>query len=238
VAQYSSAEERWTAVRKKDKKADSAFFYGVITTGIYCYPSCPSRQSLKENTRFFSTRADAVSAGLRACRRCRSDEEPLEARQIKIVESACLLMDEPGAETRIDTIASKLGISRFHLQKLFQQYLHLSPKAYAKAKRSQHLDGVLMNSDTITQAVYDAGFENASTYYAAQKSRSSMSATQYKSRAKDMLIRYGFGKSRFGQIIVASTEKGICCVLFGETQKALLADLTARFSKARLIPSR
>jgi len=234
VAQYSSAEQRWIAVRDRDRKADSAFFYGVVTTGIYCYPSCPSRLSLKENTRFFSTRSDAVSAGLRACRRCRSDEEPLEARQIKLVESACRLMDEQGAETRIDIIANTLGISRFHLQKLFQQYLSLSPKAYAKAKRSQRLEAVLLNSDTITQAVYDAGFENASTYYADQKSRSGMSATQYKSRAKDMQIQYGFGKSRFGRIIVATTEKGICCVLFGDSQKALLADLTERFSKARL----
>jgi len=234
MAQYTSSAERWTAVQNRDKKADLAFFYGVVTTGIYCYPSCPSRLSLKENTRFFSSRSEAVGAGFRPCQRCRSDDEPLETRQRKIVESACRLIDGQTSEVRIDAIAFELNISRFHLQKLFQQYLSLSPKAYVKASRSKRLESALLKSDTVTQAVYDAGYESAAAYYAQQKSRSGMNAGQYKSGAKNMELNYGFGQSRFGEIIVATTEKGVCCILLGDSQKALFDDLKRRFSNAVL----
>lgn len=68
--------ERWQAVQDRDPGADGRFWYGVVTTGIYCRPSCPSRRPRPENARFFDTPAAARAAGFRACRRCYPDEDP------------------------------------------------------------------------------------------------------------------------------------------------------------------
>lgn len=67
-------DARWQAVVGRDRSADGAFWYGVVTTGIYCRPHCPSRPK-RENVRFFATQAAAHAAGLRPCRRCRPDQD-------------------------------------------------------------------------------------------------------------------------------------------------------------------
>lgn len=68
-------EDRWRAVLSRDTGADGRFWYGVITTGIYCRPHCPSRPR-RENVRYFTNPAAARAAGLRPCRRCRPDHPP------------------------------------------------------------------------------------------------------------------------------------------------------------------
>jgi len=165
---YSTNAQRWAAVVKRDRAADTHFFYGVISTGIYCYPSCPSKASLKENTVFFQTREDALKHGLRACKRCQSDDEPLLVRQAGIVESACRLIESSPESVKID---ERLG----------------------------------------------------------------MNAKRYRQRGRGMDIRYGFGSSRYGKIVVGITDKGVCCILFGATQKEMLDDLQSRFSNATLL---
>ena len=232
---YSTNAQRWAAVVKRDRAADTHFFYGVISTGIYCYPSCPSKASLKENTVFFQTREDALKHGLRACKRCQSDDEPLLVRQAGIVESACRLIESSPESVKIDEIAQSVNVSRFHLQKLFQQFLAISPKAYAKASRAKDFERALATSESITRAVYDAGYDSASAFYAEGASRLGMNAKRYRQRGRGMDIRYGFGSSRYGKIVVGITEKGVCCILFGATQKEMLDDLQSRFSNATLL---
>lgn len=231
---YSTNAQRWAAVINRDGFADTHFFYGVISTGIYCYPSCPSKASLRENTVFFSTRDDALTQGFRACKRCQSDDEPLLVRQAGIVESACRLIESSPDSVKIDDVAKSVNVSRFHLQKLFQRFLAISPKAYAKASRAKDFERALTTSESITRAVYDAGYDSASAFYAEGASRLGMNAKRYKQRGQGMDIRYGFGSSRYGKIVVGITEKGVCSILFGATQKEMLEDLQSRFSNATL----
>jgi AraC family transcriptional regulator of adaptative response/methylated-DNA-[protein]-cysteine methyltransferase len=75
AAQHSTQDERWQMVLDRDTNADGRFWYGVMTTGIYCRPQCPSRRPKPENTRFFTTPQAAHAAGLRPCKRCRPDTE-------------------------------------------------------------------------------------------------------------------------------------------------------------------
>jgi len=231
---YRTDEQRWQAVQQRDKAADTEFFYGVSSTGIFCYPSCPSKTSLEENTRFFNSRAEAVAADYRPCQRCRSDEAPLSERQQQLVEQACRIIEDTQSTIKIEQLATHLSVSRYHLQKLFQQYLGLSPKAYIKATRAKLMELALANNTTVTDAVYESGYDSASTFYATDGARLGMSAKQYQQNAKGLTIEYGFGTTRFGKIIVAVTDKGVCCILFGETQKSLLADLQTRFRHAQL----
>jgi AraC family transcriptional regulator of adaptative response/methylated-DNA-[protein]-cysteine methyltransferase len=74
-------EARWQAVLVRDRRADGLFWYGVVTTGIYCRPQCPSRLARRENVRFFQTPAEALAAGLRPCRRCNPDGKTVAMEQ-------------------------------------------------------------------------------------------------------------------------------------------------------------
>lgn len=231
---YNTEEERYAAVLARDTKADTVFFYAVLTTGVYCYPSCPSKTSLKENTRYFKTRQAAVDDGFRACKRCLSDVEPLIERQRKLVESACLLINESRGSRKIEEVAEAVAVSRYHLQKLFKQFLGVSPKAYAIAARTQFMESTLSNAQSVTQAVFDGGYNQSSTFYAVGADRLGMSPKIYQRGGKDLTIRYAFAKTKFGKIVVATTQKGVCCILFGESQDQMLQDLQTRFKQASL----
>jgi AraC family transcriptional regulator of adaptative response/methylated-DNA-[protein]-cysteine methyltransferase len=232
---YDTEDKCWQAIQNRDIEADESFLYGVITTGVYCYPSCPSRAALRENTRFYSTREAAVADGLRACRRCHADEPPLLIRQRQLVERACELIMHATETLRVETLATRLGISRFHLQKLFQQFLGMSPKQYIKAVRARHLSETLSGPSSVTEAFLDAGYDSSSSYYADGAARIGMSARTYRRLGEGLSIRYAFGKCHFGKIVVAASERGVCSILFGETQQELTEELSARFSKATLI---
>lgn len=231
---YSNEEQRYSAVLARDVEADSAFFYAVLTTGIYCYPSCPSKNSLKENTRYFTTREAAVDAGFRACKRCLSDLPPLLERQRDLVESACQVITESSGSIKIEDVAITFGVSRFHLQKLFKQFLGLSPKAYAIAARAKAVECSLAGTQSVTKAVYEAGYNQSSSFYAKGVERLGMSPKKYQRGGVGLAIRYGFATTLFGKIIVAATQKGICCILFGESQAAMVEDLQTRFHEATL----
>lgn len=69
---FSTDEARWLAVERRDADADGRFFTGVMTTGVYCKPSCPGRPK-RQNVRFFESAAAARAAGLRACKRCKPE---------------------------------------------------------------------------------------------------------------------------------------------------------------------
>ncbi|ASJ76545.1 bifunctional DNA-binding transcriptional regulator/O6-methylguanine-DNA methyltransferase Ada [Granulosicoccus antarcticus] len=232
---YETDELRWQAVQARDAAADESFLYGVTTTGVFCYPSCPSRAALRKNTCFYSTREQAQTAGLRPCKRCRSDEPPLKVRQRLLVEQACKLIQAASEGIKVEALAEQLGMSRFHLQKLFQQFLGMSPKSYIKAVRARNVDQALASSSTVTDALLSAGYDSSSAYYADGAVRIGMSAHTYRRLGEGLSIRYAFGKSQFGKIVVAASSKGVCCILFGDSQKELSEELTARFRKATLI---
>ncbi len=232
---YDTEEKRWQAVQARDAAADACFLYGVTTTGVYCYPSCPSRAALKKNTRFYLTRTEAMADGMRACRRCQSDEPPLVERHRRLVEQACDLIKQASEALKVEALASQLGISRFHLQKLFQQFLGMSPKQYIKAVRAQHVSESLSGPSSVTEAFLAAGYDSSSAYYADGAARIGMSAKAYRRLGEGLCIRYAFGISQFGKIVVAASDQGVCSILFGDTQKQMSEELSQRFSKATLI---
>ena len=232
---YDTQEQRWQAVQARDTAADACFLYGVITTGVYCYPSCPSRAALKKNTRFYLTREEAVADGLRACRRCQSDGPPLVERHRLLIEQACEHIKKASEALRVEALASQLGISRFQLQKLFQQFLGMSPKQYIKAVRAQHLSQSLAGPSSVTEAFLAAGYDSSSAYYADGAARIGMSAKAYRRLGEGLCIRYAFGDSQFGKIVVAASHRGVCSILFGDTQKQMSEELSQRFRKATLI---
>ena len=149
-------EDRWAAVRSREKAADGVFYYSVRTTGVYCRPSCGSRQARRENVAFHATREEAEAAGFRPCRRCHPEQLGLEAQRADAVTRACRLIDEAEEEPSLDELASAVGMSRFHFHRVFKEVAGVTPRAYAAARRAERVREGLAAGGTVTEAVYSA----------------------------------------------------------------------------------
>ncbi|GAP87061.1 putative 6-O-methylguanine DNA methyltransferase [Rosellinia necatrix] len=136
----STDEARWRLVLAHTPTPD--FLYAVLSTGIFCRPSCPSRRPRRANVRFFDSAASAAAAGFRACRRCRpesgdaSHESP-QASAEKQVGVACEYVRRRKGEAQLTDIAAHVGLSSRYLHGLFKQVMGTTPGAYAAAVRQE-----------------------------------------------------------------------------------------------------
>ena len=167
-AQLAAATQndlRWTAIVARDSKADGTFWYSVKTTGVYCRPSCAARLARPENVRFHATPADAEHAGFRPCKRCKPDQCSLLEQHAAKVTAACRLIEESEQVPSLGVLAAQAGLSPFHFHRVFKAISGLTPKAYAIAQRSQRVRDELGRSDTVTAAIYDAGYHSNARFY-------------------------------------------------------------------------
>jgi len=156
----------WEAVMRRDRGADGRFFTCVKTTGIYCRPSCGAKRPKRENVFFVATRAEAEAAGFRACKRCRPEEAVRADGRAEMIAKACRMIEAAEEPPSLDALAEAVGLSPFHFHRLFKQAMGVSPKGYADAVRARRLRENLPQSDSVTGALYEAGFGSASRFYA------------------------------------------------------------------------
>jgi AraC family transcriptional regulator, regulatory protein of adaptative response / methylated-DNA-[protein]-cysteine methyltransferase len=232
---YASEAERWGAVRRRDKNADGKFFYSVRTTGVYCRPSCAARLPLRENVRFHASCAAAEEAGFRPCKRCRPNAPALADRRAAAIAKACRLIETAESLPDLDALAAAAGMSRFHFHRVFKAATGVTPKAYAAAHRAERMREELPHSATVTEAIYDAGYNSSGRFYAAASDILGMTPTDFRAGGQGAAIRFALGQCSLGSILVAATQKGICALLLGDDPDALLRDLQDRFPKAELI---
>ncbi len=232
---FATDDERWDAVVHRDRAADGAFYYSVATTGVYCRPSCAARLARRENVRFHATCTDAERAGFRACKRCRPNEAAGYDRQAAAVAAACRVIEEAEEMPSLDQLAETAGMSRFHFHRVFKALTGVTPKSYAAAHRAKRVRTALTQSATVTEAIYDAGFNSNGRFYAASSGLLGMTPTEYRSGGDGAEIRFAVGECWLGSIVVAATGKGVCAILLGDDPDALVRDLQDRFPKARLI---
>src|ERR1051326_6633598 len=111
-------EDRWRAVLRRDSSLDGGFVFGVLTTGVYCRPSCPARRPIRKNVRFYESSRDAEADGLRPCLRC-TPNNPL-TRRSSIIQKLCrYIEDNSDRKITLAKLSEFAGISRFHLQRIF-----------------------------------------------------------------------------------------------------------------------
>jgi AraC family transcriptional regulator, regulatory protein of adaptative response / methylated-DNA-[protein]-cysteine methyltransferase len=232
---FSSDDERWDAILRRDRAADGAFYYSVRTTGVYCRPSCAARRPRRENVAFHATAADADRAGFRPCRRCRPNEAALAERQALAVAKACRAIEEADEMPSLDDLAEAAGLSRFHFHRVFKAVTGVTPKAYGDAQRARRVRDELTRNDTVTEAIYGAGFNSSGRFYAASSDLLGMTPSAFRAGGNGAAIRFAVGECSLGSILVAATDKGVCAILFGDDPDALVRDLQDRFPKARLI---
>ena len=231
----TSDDALWAAVLDHDATADGTFLYGVMTTGVYCRPSCPSRRPLRANVRFFADAAGAQAAGLRACKRCRPDEVSIAGRHANAVARACALIAASEEPPSLDDLAEAAGLSRFHFHRVFKALTGVTPKAYGEAHRAERLRGELDDGASVTEAIYGAGFGSNGRFYAVSNDRLGMKPSAYRKGGAGAEIRFAVGQTSLGAILVAATNKGVCAIQFGEDPDALVRGLQDRFPKAELI---
>ena len=235
MASFFNDDDRWTGVVHRDPNADGVFYYSVLTTGVYCRPSCPSRLARRENVNFHVNCEDAEKAGFRPCKRCRPNEPSLAERRAAAVAKACRLIDEAESMPNLDLLAEASGMSRFHFHHIFKLITGVTPKAYATARRAQRVRDELPLRDTITEAIYGAGYNSSGRFYAKSSEVLGMAPTKFRSGGDGESIRFAIGQCSLGSILVASTEKGVCAIQFGDDPGKLVRDLQDSFSRAELL---
>jgi AraC family transcriptional regulator, regulatory protein of adaptative response / methylated-DNA-[protein]-cysteine methyltransferase len=230
----NSEETLWQAVLERDASQDGHFYYGVLSTGVYCRPSCSSRRPLRRNARFYQTPAEAEAAGLRPCKRCR----PLELSgdpMARKVEELCRYIETHADEgLKLEALAKRVHTSPFHLQRSFKAVLGVSPKQYVEAVRLRSLKAGLREGGSVTQAIYDAGFGSASRVYERAAGRLGMTPRQYRAGGKGVVISHASARTPLGLLMMGATDRGLCFVQFGESEKALRERLQTEFPGAVL----
>ncbi|MCP1173971.1 bifunctional DNA-binding transcriptional regulator/O6-methylguanine-DNA methyltransferase Ada [Ralstonia chuxiongensis] len=228
-------DPRWARVLARDASADGQFVYAVKTTGVYCQPSSPSRLPRPENVEFFDSPADAEAAGYRPSRRAAPDQTTARAQQTALIAQACRRIEAADTPPTLDALAQDAGLSPYHFHRLFKSVTGLTPKGYADAHRARKLRAQLERGSTVTEAIYDAGFNASSRFYEASDNVLGMTASRYRAGGAQTTIRFAVGECSLGSILVAQSDRGICAILMGDDPDALVRDLQDTFRKAEFI---
>lgn len=234
----TARDPRWAAVLARDAAADGRFVYSVRTTGVYCRPSCGSRRARPENVRFHEDAAAAERAGFRPCKRCRPRQAVAPRRQAEIVTRACRTIEHAETPPSLESLARAASLSPFHFHRMFKAVTGLTPRAYAAAHRQRRLRERLDPAGdvrTVTEAIFDAGFNSSARAYAQASDTLGMTPAAYRAGGPAARIRFAVGQCSLGAILVAQSERGLCAILLGEDPESLVQDLQRRFPKAELL---
>ena len=219
--------QRWQAVLRRDRACDGQFVTGVHSTGIYCRPSCAARHPARQNVRFYASPAEAEAAGLRACKRCL----PKDVARDEAAVRAALDAIQAGEGGSLAELAAITGYSPAHFQRVFTRAIGLSPAAYARALKEERAREALCGAETVTDAIYEAGYEAPSRFYAAMEGKMGMTASDWREGGSGRTIHWAVIETSLAPMLVAATERGVCCLSFDEGEE----DLRARFPKAELV---
>lgn len=231
----SSPDARWEAVQRRDASADGAFVYSVASTGVYCRPSCPSRQPLRQNVSFHADPAAAEAAGFRACRRCDPKGLSQAQRHSALIAAACRQIEAAEEMPNLEALAQAAGMSRFHFHRIFKSITGVTPKAYATTRLGARMRQELQQAPSVTQALYSAGYNTSSRFYAQADQQLGMSPSTYRKGGDGMTVRFAIGESSLGAVLVAASDKGICAILLGDDPDALLRELQDQLPRAHLV---
>jgi AraC family transcriptional regulator of adaptative response/methylated-DNA-[protein]-cysteine methyltransferase len=224
-------DQAWTAVLARDPAADAEMVYAVTTTGVFCRPTCPSRRPARQNVVFFPDPATAVSAGYRPCRRCRPQQRHTDAALVERV-SASLQRDR---QVTLSELGRLTGRSPFTVERTFKRVLGVTPAQYQRQRRAASFRRELADgSARVTDAIYDAGYSGPGRAY--ENTQLGMAPGEYRAGGRDAQIGYAVGDCPLGKLLIATTPRGLCSVILGDSDKELARQLRAQFPLAKIQP--
>src|SRR3954449_8034653 len=220
---------RWARIVARDKTADGHLWYSVITTGVYCRPSCPSRIANPENVQLHDTLESAKATGFRPCKRCKPDGPSIEAENAALVAKACRIIEESEEEPSLEELADAVGRSPSYFHRMFKAATGVTPKDYAAAHRAAKVRRGLASGSSVTEAIYDAGFNSSGRFYEKSTDMLGMTPSQYRAGGANEEIKFAVGQtSSLGAILVASTTKCVTAILLGDDPEDLVRNLQDR----------
>ncbi|MNB57705.1 Bifunctional transcriptional activator/DNA repair enzyme Ada [compost metagenome] len=228
-------DPRWAAVLARDPQADGQFVYAVKTTGIYCRPSSLARLPKPQNVEFFDTAQQAEAAGYRPSKRASKDQSDVAAQHAATVATACRQIEMAENPPALNELAETAGLSPFHFHRVFKAATGLTPRAYAAAHRSRRVRERLADGNSVTDALYDAGFNSNSRFYESANQLLGMKPGDYRAAGQNNDIHFAVGQCSLGAILVAQSERGVCAILLGDDPHQLVCDLQDQFRNANLI---
>jgi AraC family transcriptional regulator of adaptative response/methylated-DNA-[protein]-cysteine methyltransferase len=234
-AAQTVSDPRWSAVVARDAAADGKFFYSVRTTGVYCKPSCAARSARPENVAFYATAAEAERAGFRPCKRCKPNQPSRAQVNAEVVAQLCRFIESAETPPTLDDLARRAGLSAFHLHRIFKEATGVTPHAYAAAHRVTRMRRELEGDASVTDAIFEAGYNSSSRFYENSGDLLGMTPTAYRAGGANTEIRFAIGECSLGSILVARSARGICAISLGDDPDVLARDLQDRFPQARLI---
>jgi AraC family transcriptional regulator of adaptative response/methylated-DNA-[protein]-cysteine methyltransferase len=228
-------DPRWGRIVARDRTADGHLWYSVVTTGVYCRPSCPSRSANPKNVLLHDTVEEARATGFRPCKRCNPDGLSVEAENVAIVARVCRLIEESEEEPSLTDLAAAIGRSPGYFHRRFKAVMGLTPKDYAAAHRASKVRERLASGNSVTEAIYESGFNSSGRFYEKSTGMLGMTPSQYRAGGANEEIRFALGEISLGTILVASSKKGVAAILLGDDPNRLVRELQDRFPKALLI---
>lgn len=228
------SDRRWARIVARDKTADGHLWYSVLTTGIYCRPSCPSRAANPKNVQLHDTLESARATGFRPCKRCNPDGLSTDAENAALVAKACKIIEERDEEPSLEELAGAIHLSPSYFHRVFKSVTGVTPKDYAAAHRAAKIRDGLASGVSVTETIYDAGFNSSGRFYEKSTDMLGMTPSQYRAGGAGEEIKFAVGQSLLGAILVASSKKGVAAILLGDDPEKLVRDLQDRFPKARL----
>ncbi|HEY6249644.1 MAG TPA: methylated-DNA--[protein]-cysteine S-methyltransferase [Candidatus Angelobacter sp.] len=211
-------QRRWQAVLHRDSNVDGSFVFGVLSTGVYCRPSCPARRPLRKNVQFFDSPPQAERAGLRACLRC----EPANpaAGKSALVQRLCRFIEANiDSKITLNTLSKLAGMSRFHLQRVFTAELGISPAKYLQACRFSRFKQAL-RKHSVTTAWAEAGYSSSSRIYESARTRLGMAPSRYRRGAAEEQLRFTRFSTPLGKMLLVAGTAGVCSVQFADGSDA------------------
>ncbi len=229
MSETISNDEAWAAFERRDRAYDGRVIAGVLTTGIYCKPSCAARHPKRENVVFFPDADSARATGLRACLRCKPDE--IGRERIAVAQAAALLeaAEEP---LTLDELAARVGYAPHHFQRLFKRATGVTPAAYARGLRATRAAAALTQEENVTDAIYEAGYSAPSRFYETSNARLGMTPSAWRGGGAGVTIRWTVADTSLGALLIAATDRGLCRVAFDEDGPSL----ARRFPRAQIVP--
>jgi AraC family transcriptional regulator of adaptative response/methylated-DNA-[protein]-cysteine methyltransferase len=219
--------ECWSAVVSRDAAADGCFVYAVVTTGIYCRPSCPTPTPLRRNVRFFADPTAAEASGFHACKRCRPTLASPLAPHVATVGKACTILSASARAPSLAAVADAVGVSRFHFHRVFKEVLGTTPSEYFMAVRWRRLAQSLASGHPVTEAIYGAGYGSISRAYENARKVLGMTPAARRAGGAGIRVRFAVVEQGIRQVLVAATDEGVCAIEFGDD----LAELEARLRR-------
>lgn len=159
----------------------------------------------------------------------------LQEQHARAVAKACRLIESADAPPSLHALAKAVHVSPYHFHRVFKAATGLTPKAYAAAKRSERVRERLPKRRTVTEAIYDAGFNSNGRFYEKSRALLGMTPTRLRQGGRGETIRFAAGECSLGAVVVAASDKGVCAISLGEDPDRLVKELQDRFPQARLV---